>query len=86
MNENHLFDTPEGVVQGLQSLARIVYSNAELLGGIAEASKGADTALKVCVRCLVQFESDGGKSLAIEIQQARTMAINVRNGVDIMEV
>ena len=86
MNQNHLFDTPEGVVQGLQSLARIVYSNAGLLGGISEASKGADTALKVCMRCLVRFESDGAKSLAAEIQQSRTMAINVKNGVDIMEV
>ena len=86
MNQNHLFDTPEGVVQGLQSLARIVYSNAALLGGISEASKGADTALKVCMRCLVRFESDGAKSLAAEIQQSRTMAINVKNGVDIMEV
>mgnify|MGYP000371352002 CR=1 FL=1 len=61
-------------------------SNAGLLGGISEASKGSDTALKVCMRCLVRFESDGAKSLAAEIQQSRTMAINVKNGVDIMEV
>jgi hypothetical protein len=86
MNQNHSFDTPSGVVQGLQSLARIVYSNADLLGGLAEASKGADTALKVCIRCLVQFESEGGKSLALDIHQVQAMAINVRNGVDIMEV
>jgi hypothetical protein len=86
MNQNHSFDTPSGVVQGLQSLARIVYGNAELLGGIAEASKGADTALKVCIRCLVRFESEGGISLALDIQQAQAMAINIRNGVDIMQV
>ena len=86
LNSNHLFDSPAGVVQGLQSLARIVYSNAELLGGVAEASKGAETALKVCIRCLVRFESDGSKSLASDIQRAQAMAINVRNGVGIMEV
>jgi hypothetical protein len=86
LNQNHSFDSPGGVVQGLQSLARIVYSNAELLGGKAEASKGAETALKVCIRCLVRFESDGAKSLALDIQRAQAMAINVRNGVGIMEV
>jgi hypothetical protein len=86
MNQCHLFDTPMGVVQGLQSLAQIVYRNSELLGGIGEASNGAETALKICIRCLVRFESEGGKSLALEIQKAQAMAINVRNGVDIMEV
>jgi hypothetical protein len=86
LNHNHAFDSPSGVVQGLQSLARIVYSNCDLLGGKAEASKGAETALKVCVRCLVRFESEGGKSLAHDIQQTQAMATNVRNGVDIMEV
>jgi hypothetical protein len=86
MNQNHSFDTPSGVVQGLQSLARIVYSNSDLLGGLIEASKGADTALKVCIRCLVRFESEGGESLARDIKHAQAMAVNVRNGVDIMEV
>jgi hypothetical protein len=86
MNQNYSFDTPSGVVQGLQSLARIVYTNAELLGGIAEASKGAEMALKVCIRCLVRFESEGNQSLALDIQQVQAMAINVRNGVDFMEV
>ena len=86
LNDNHSFDTPSGVVLGLQSLARIVYSNAAVLGGAVEASKGADTALKVCVRCLVRFESEGDKSLALDIQRAQTMAMNVRNGVGIMEV
>ena len=63
-----------------------MYTNAELLGGIAEASKGAEMALKVCIRCLVRFESEGNKSLALDIQQVQAMAINVRNGVDFMEV
>lgn len=86
LNENHAFDTPPGVVLGLQSLARIVYSNAAVLGGVVEASKGADTALKVCIRCLVRFESEGDKNLALDIQRTQAMAMNVRNGVGIMEV
>ncbi len=86
LNDNHAFDTPPGVVLGLQSLARIVYSNAAVLGGAVEASKGADTALKVCIRCLVRFESEGDKSLALDIQRTQTMAMNIRNGVGIMEV